>query len=311
MGKISFRENFGKYLIMLNFLDFLYGKLPNQGLFWRSIRYGVRIFTNIYANYFIPVCCKNVNVDSNTIIVSLTSFPARINDVWITIASLLNQDYQNMKVVLWLSRVQFPTMAILPKKLLALQSKGLTIHLVEDDMKPHKKYLYSMQMYPQNSIVTVDDDIIYPPKLISQLVLTSLQYKDCVICTKAVTVSKEKYLCWHSCISPDRRLKMIMPIGVGGVLYPPKTFNYSYLFDTDTIKQTCLYGDDLWLNFMCRLNGTEIVKTTYCPGLITIFASQKASLCKVNDNENRNDAQIESISVWAKNKFGIDFYVCK
>ena len=52
---------------------------------------------------------KACGTDSESrIIVSLTTYPARVQGVWVTIASLLNQTMKPYKVILWLAEEQFP-----------------------------------------------------------------------------------------------------------------------------------------------------------------------------------------------------------
>ena len=41
------------------------------------------------------------------------------------------------------------------------QKRGLTIRFCED-LKAHKKYYYAFKEYPDDIVITVDDDVIYP-----------------------------------------------------------------------------------------------------------------------------------------------------
>ena len=65
----------------------------------------------------------------------------------------------------------------------------------------------------------------------------------------------------------------------------------------------------LWLNFMCRIVGTNIVHTKEKFGFITIFSSQKSALSISNIEFDKNDQQISYISKWAKHTFSVDFFV--
>ena len=70
-------------------------------------------------------------------IVSVTTFPARINDVWISLDILLRQTVKPDEVILWLAEEQFPDKK-LPQNLLNLQERGLTIRYCHD-LRSHKK----------------------------------------------------------------------------------------------------------------------------------------------------------------------------
>lgn len=67
-------------------------------------------------------------------------------------------------------------------------------------------------------------------------------------------------------------------------------------------------GDDLWLNLMCRLNGTKVVHTEEKFGFITVLSSQETALCIENVDHDKNDMQIAGISDWAKNMQKDFFY---
>ena len=133
-----------KYLnaVNLEILDRIYYWFPQTNIFWRGLRFCCRVLMNRYVKYMMPVRNRNNKVVKKAIIISLTSFPTRIKNVWMTCATLLNQDVDNVHVVLWLSKEQFPRgMADLPKKLIWLTDKGLDIRFVNDDLRPHKKYV--------------------------------------------------------------------------------------------------------------------------------------------------------------------------
>ena len=75
----------------------------------------------------IIVRCKKSNVEERNekIVISLTSFPKRINYVWLTIRSLLQNSCRPDKVILWLSEDQFPNgKESLPRKLVKPTDKG-------------------------------------------------------------------------------------------------------------------------------------------------------------------------------------------
>ena len=124
--------------------------------------------------------CKRVGIKKikreQKIIVSLTTFPKRIDSVWITIETLLRQTVKPDEVILWLAKQQFDDLNVLPQKLLDLQRRGLTIRFC-DDLRSHKKYFYVMQEYPKDIIVLVDDDMFYPKDTINKLIKMHKKYQ--------------------------------------------------------------------------------------------------------------------------------------
>ena len=167
-----------------------------------------------------------------------------------------------------------------------------------------------MRKYPNNTLITVDDDILYRSDLISSLVKAHEKFPGCVICNRGVNIGEDAYVSWKhtdgkQASVPSHR---IMPTGIGGVLYAPGCYDNKYIFDIDVIKRTCLNGDDLWLNFMTRSIGTKVVLTGFKTGLVTLLTSQSSALCNNNVGQNKNDVQIAAINEWANRELGISFY---
>ena len=166
-------------------VDLLY-KLYNYSLFfpkqfkilridsvWRkSVQFISNWWMLIYFNYIKKTNIIGSNqllVDRRKIIVSLTSFPARIEKVWMVVESLINQQQKPHKIILWLSKEQFSSIESLPQKLKEQRKRGLDIRLVDKDYRSHKKYLYAFREYPEDYVILVDDDILYPSNFISEL----------------------------------------------------------------------------------------------------------------------------------------------
>ena len=64
-----------------------------------------KVIANIEAPY---AACKGMGINEESkVIISLTSFPKRIDTVYLTIKTLLNQTVKPQKVVLWLAKNQF------------------------------------------------------------------------------------------------------------------------------------------------------------------------------------------------------------
>ena len=81
--------------------------------------------------------CKAGISEDGPVIVSLTTYPGRIDQVWKTISSLLNQTLKPKRVILWLAKEQFPA-GKLPESVQRLTTRGLEICYCED-LKSHKK----------------------------------------------------------------------------------------------------------------------------------------------------------------------------
>lgn len=230
------------------------------------------------------------------LIVSLTSYPARIGSVHKTVETLLKQTERPDKIVLWLAREQFPRRKReLPDDLLALCKKGLEIRWC-DDLKCHKKYFYAMQKYPDAIIITVDDDIYYDENIIATLYRGYKKYPGCVICTRGHTIKMQSknafddYCLWHK----ERRIVnspsyLILPTGVGGVLYPPHCLPKE-TFDEEKIRDSCLKADDLWLKWMELKAGVKCVQVKSKFKLDYVEGTQEEVLWRDNEEKGNNHA---------------------
>ncbi len=287
----------------------------------------LKFLTRLSANVMIYILAmtsypsrKQFQSREKKIVISLTSFPARIGQLWKVIETLLRQEgnLPPIQVVLWLSEEQFASRESLPKRLLRQEKAGLQIRIMPDDLKPHKKYYYAFQEYSDDIVVTVDDDVLYPLDLVAKLYASHLQHPESVCCNRGRIIPNEcegdsndfpSYLNWkivHN--TTDLRLdNKILPTGVGAVLYPPHCYD-ERIFDLKAIKETCLVADDLWLNFMCRLHGTSIVHSPNDLRYVTLFTRKKQSLFKSNVDQSQNDRQIKLISQWANKELGMNFF---
>ena len=104
------------------------------------------------------------------IIVSMTSYPARINTVHLAIRSLLAQKVLPDKIVLWLCKSDFPNReADLPQSLRDVLWHDVEVRWVDDDLKPHKKYFWALQEFPDDYVITTDDDLLYRNTMVGDL----------------------------------------------------------------------------------------------------------------------------------------------
>lgn len=129
----------------------------------------------VAANALYPIYCawsplpKQRTTQGERMVVSLTTFPLRIGKVHLTIQSILRQSRPADRILLWLSKEEFPEEAQLPANLLRLKEKGLDIRFC-DNIRSFKKVFYTAQEFENDVIVTADDDALYPGKLAGRAV---------------------------------------------------------------------------------------------------------------------------------------------
>ena len=234
------------------------------------------------------------------IIVSLTSYPKRINIVWMTIETLLRQSYRPDAIILWLAESQFEGMKSLPDNLLRLCDRGLTIRFC-DDLRSHKKYYYVMQEYPKDLVILVDDDIFYPYDTIQRLMKMHKKRPE-DICTMTAQIIGPSY-----CSPPSKWRNPGLQEKVehsdhaqiytgSGSLYPPQSLD-KRVFDKELIKRLCLNADDLWITFMAHKKGTKVTaeyKWRAFP--VNVYGTFEGSLWHLNAGEGQNDMQWKAVT---------------
>ena len=253
-------------------------------------------------------------VQRDDIIVSLTSYPARIQKVKQTVDSILKQTHLPRKILLWLCEKEFPG-HVLPQDLMNLEknSNGVfEVRWVEENIKPHKKYYFAVIEFPDSIIITIDDDQIYPNNMIQTLYESYIKQRNCIHCNRANLITfKEngkprlynKWMFGYKSLL-DIPSTQLMPTGVGGVLYPPHSIPKQAI-DRATIEAVCLNQDDLWLKLWTTLNGWKVVvpRTFVLPKQIP--DSQSTALWRFNVYNGENDLAFSKILEFLESK-GVD-----
>ncbi len=239
---------------------------------------------------------KKENLNSEgCYIVSLTSFPVRIKRVWLAIESILRQKEKPDAIILWLSKKEFAGRSSLPKSLLRLE-KWIQIEFCDDNLMPHNKYYHTLTKYPKANIITVDDDVIYPPNLIGDLKKCHKEHPNSIssTITRVIRQTNGKihpYIEWNGWRKGEQaKSHKFLQLGVGGVLYPPGSLD-NEIFNKEILKEKALKADDLWLKVMSLKNDTKIVSlggTTYRK-LLPILFKYNRQLMRINIGEGQND----------------------
>lgn len=244
---------------------------------------------------------KNKKFCDDSVIVSLTTFPARINYVHLAIKSLLNQTIKPGKIILWLSREQFQGIDI-PYTLLELCKYGLEIRYCEDNILAHKKYYYSMKEYPSKTIITYDDDIIYPEDSLEKLLKMHQRYPQAIICNRGREIKVEEgevaaYRKWKVSgrIHEGVPTYHVMASTGAGTLYPPHCMPEE-TFDIEKIKELALTADDLWMKVMSIKGEIHVVKSqNRNKGLCISVSNQNVTLAQKNVGLNLNDQVLNKL----------------
>jgi len=227
--------------------------------------------------------------ENPSVVVSVTSYPKRFHSLPACLKSLLLQTVLPDRIIVYLGSDSLE--AEIPQELLDYQRYGVEIVMDKSrNLKPHKKYYYAMQQFPDAKIITVDDDLVYPPDTIETLLRAGEQYPEEVCARRVHKITFDRagnikpYILWKNHYQAQKPSRSLLATGCGGVLYPPRAFDQR-AFDAKAITETCLEADDIWLKCM------EILahrKVAYVPSKLdfAIFPDTQSTALK-NSNTGR------------------------
>lgn len=226
-------------------------------------------------------------------VVSLTSYGKRVDNLHITLSSLLAQTVKAKEIIVWLAHNQKLT-----QELIALKDE-VSFRFC-DDLRSYKKLIPTLRLELELPIVTFDDDVIYPVDQLERLYQTFLANPEAVICHRAHEIRFTSkgllpYNEWVFDSSEQGESKVLMPIGIGGVLYPPGCFTKE-VTNESLFMELCPNADDIWFKYMALKNGvkTKLVSNpTPYKDYLHVAGTEHNSLWKLNKTEN--DKQLANL----------------
>ena len=185
---------------LLDILDGIYPSVNShspvvgQNLLRRVILSGIYHTNNFLCWYYHNIKKKPItSPEEADYVVSLTTYPARVGNVWRVIEMAANQRgiQDKYAICLYLIKSEFEGID-LPAKIKELQARGLTVKFNEENLKCHNKYFYAFQDYPEKTIITIDDDLQYNHHSISGLIKKNKEYPKCIVYNRGARVIPNK-----------------------------------------------------------------------------------------------------------------------
>lgn len=237
---------------------------------------------------------ENDEAESIDCVVSLTSYGKRIATLHHTLYSLLNQTVKPQQIIVWLAHGEVLTAEL--KKL----EPHITFNWCED-LRSYKKLIPSLRLQQGIPIITFDDDIIYPVNQVEQLYKQHLAHPNAIICHRAHKITFDStghiapYTQWQFDSNEQLPSYLLMPIGIGGVLYPVNCFAEE-VANTELYMALCPTADDIWFKFMALKKGIKtklVANPTPYKDYLHVVGTQAHSLWL--HNKTANDAQLANV----------------
>ena len=186
-----------------------------------------------------------------------------------------------------------------------MQSRGLEIRWTDYDYKSFKKILPALQEFPDDIIITVDDDLIYDKCMIELLYESYKKYPNAISAMRVHRImfdTSGNILPYREWIKEDSsfigidRMDLMATTGAG-TLFPPHILPDETL-NWNKIQELCPYADDIWMKIMTVMNDINTVLVRENRRLVYIADSQEETLWNINCNEN--DIQLTNIIEYYK-----------
>jgi len=246
--------------------------------------------------------------------VSMTTYPPRLSSAYWALASIFSQTRRPDAISLVLADDEFPR-SVVPHRLRRFVDNGLNLIWTSENARSYNKLLTVLQDYPGHTVVTADDDALYPRWWLGELLRSHRQLPRAILGHRANLIvssnrKAEPYVTWPRAgtSSPSSR---VLLTGVGGILYPPGSLP-ALVQDRKLIRELCPTTDDIWFRAMSLLHGTTVAVITdeehdfpAAP-----HAGASAKLMDTNVLQGENDRRLEAVfnhfDLWGKLEDGCE-----
>lgn len=237
------------------------------------------------------------------VIVSLTSFPEAIPYAKIAINSILNGSVLPDKLILYLTFAQFEKTG-LPDELtkLAEEQPIFEIRNYDDDIRSYRKLIPALIDFPNDIIVTVDDDVVYHRDLLKQLLQMHAEYPNAVLAHRAKLIKPglayrkwRKYRWYHFLFNKIHSGFLNLQTGVAGVLYPPHCLKAEML-DPEQFKKLAPTTDDIWFWAAAVANNTPIIPVPFGKNKPKGVGKPKQFSLKTTNFKSGTDRNLEALN---------------
>lgn len=236
-------------------------------------------------------------------IVSMTTIPKRKERLTDNLPSLLNQSFKYDKLVINiddnLSEEDYKWYESLKEK-----DNRIEINKCESRWRSCNKLLPTIKKYPEDVVITIDDDIYYPVDTIKLLVETYEKNKDCIITHEINPISFNRDMTY---VSYENAYDVMLLQREWGkyfsncCLFPPHVFDGSDLFDYDKMME-CTNGthDELWFWVQSTINGVQCIGLNYvrsfAPEMLKQYEEGEYQLTTFNNTAEKIEGYMKKIN---------------
>lgn len=193
------------------------------------------------------------------IVFSLTTIPSRLNNIYETLESLNDQYVKADAIYLTIPKTCKRLNLKYPKISKKIKDLCQPVY-IDQDYGPVTKIIGALteETDPNTLILTVDDDIIYPPTLISDMLKHHKKYPNSALSSSglslgnypfkySISFNQKKNDWWFTMSGKNKGREIDILYGYAGALYLRKFFPENKYLYQNFLKYTT-YSDDLFKN---------------------------------------------------------------
>jgi hypothetical protein len=233
-------------------------------------RFILKYCTPAYLIWYLKMCLKGSKLfvsgeklcgDRKDVVVSLTTIPSRIKDIFPCINSILMQTRPPDRIYLNIPNrskrenkgYQIPCQLRKDKRIILTHCK--------EDSGPILKLLQTLkeETHPDTLIITVDDDTVYPRHLISTLLRFNEKFPEAALGFRGWRLPASKKFLERTILYANSIKKPYMVdvlSGVSGVLYIRKQFKDDF-FSPQGLPDAAFFVDDICISGYLKKNKIE------------------------------------------------------
>ena len=261
-----------------------------------TVRKGRELAQTARLSCHLPPTQTPLPSESGTV-VAMTSYPARIRHAWRSIETIMRQEEHFGSVVLVLAEADFPRRE-LPRRIRQQEKRGLEILWTKRNGYSYDKLLPVRRAFEEQSIITVDDDLYFPPSLVKDLVLAADKYPGAIVGSRGWRVRPSPGdgqvhfgIGWERAVQGDHGSGLHLP-GGNGCLYPPHSLD-PMVDRLDLALELAPSNDDIWFWIQAVRAGTEFVCLGMSPHQAVSPQRRTPALSHVN--RTGQDAQFQRV----------------
>ncbi len=237
------------------------------------------------------------NPNRADVIVTLTTLPSRFDRIDLTIKSLLRQTVSPAVIRVNVPRTSRREQA--PYRIPAWLERLHTVQVVRcEDFGPSTKLIPALlEAEPEQRLLVVDDDRIYHPHFVEQMIAVADAYPDAAVAgsgwdappdlTDRPTTLLATLLGRPPAPIKCTRVRRVQEVdviqGLSGYLVKPEFFDATSLIDYTGAPEAAFFVDDVWISAQCRAR--KLVahgRRTNFPSIFDARFFKRSSLALIN-----------------------------